>query len=165
MNESDDELKLALMVMKLGDDVNTIFRQIACYNFESELHKEQRERGFLSKEDIGKIFQKHMSAYMGDAVEKSEGSENWWVYWSHIRRFFYVSTYASGLLISKSMQNKVKKDRSFIIKVKEFLSAGEADSPKNIFLKMGINIEDENFWEEGIKELRTLLEETEKLAK
>ncbi|MEK6918994.1 MAG: M3 family oligoendopeptidase [Nanoarchaeota archaeon] len=165
MNDADDELKLTLMIMKLGDDVSTIFRQIACYNFESELHKEVRDKGFLSKEDIGKIFQKHMSAYMGPAVEQDPGSENWWVYWSHIRRMFYVYSYSSGLLISKSMQNKVKNDKKFVEKVKEFLSAGEADSPKNIFLKMGIDISDENFWEEGIKEVRTLLVETEELAK
>lgn len=165
LSDADDELKLTLMVMKLNDDISTIFRQVACYNFELELHKKIRDKGFLSKEDIGKLFQKHMSAYMGDFVEQSDGSENWWVYWSHIRRMFYVSTYASGLLISKSMQNKVKSDHSFISKVKEFLSAGEADSPKNIFLKMGIDITNKKFWEEGIEEVRNLLGETTKLAR
>ena len=98
---ADDELRLAIMVDKLNGDISTIFRQIACYQFEQELHKDFREKGYLSKEDIGKIFQKNMSAYMGDFVEQSEGSENWWIYWGHIRSFFYVYSYASGLLISK----------------------------------------------------------------
>ncbi len=35
---SDDEVKLAIMVMKLNDDISTIFRQVACYAFEQELH-------------------------------------------------------------------------------------------------------------------------------
>lgn len=163
--EADDEQKLAIMMMKLSDDVATIFRQVALYKFEQKLHESFKEKGYLSKEDIGKLFQNHMSAYMGDAIEQSAGSENWWVYWSHIRYFFYVYSYASGLLISKSMQAEVKKDPKFIDKVKEFLSSGTSDSPKNIFLKMGIDITDKKFWERGLSEIENLLNETENLAK
>ena len=105
-----------------------------------------------------------MAAYMGDAVEQSEGSENWWVYWSHIRYFFYVYSYASGLLISKSLQNGVKRDPAFIKKVKDFLSAGLSDSPKNIFAKLGIDITDRQFWNKGLDEVEKLLNETEQLA-
>lgn len=162
---SDDELKLAVMVMRLNDEVSTIFRQVACYRFENELHQEFRQKGYLSRQEIGKLFQEHMAAYMGDAVEQSKGSENWWVYWSHIRYFFYVYSYASGLLISKSLQHSVKKDPGFIAKVKDFLAAGLSDSPKNIFRKLGIDIADRTFWEGGIDEVEILLEETTLLAK
>jgi oligoendopeptidase F len=162
---SDDEVKLAIMVMKLNDDISTIFRQVACYTFEQELHHEFRQLGYLSKEELGKIFQKHMSAYMGDSVEQSKGSENWWVYWNHIRYFFYVYSYASGLLISKSLQNSVKKEPGFIQKVNEFLSAGLSDSPQNIFRNLGIDIADKTFWDKGLDEIEALLEETTSLAK
>lgn len=164
MKEADEELRLALLMMKLNDSVTTIFRQAACYKFEQELHSTFREKGYLSKEEIGRIFQKHMASYTGDAVEQSPGSENWWVYWHHIRNFFYVYSYASGLLISKALQANVKKDRNFVEKVKEFLSAGTSDSPKNIFLKLGLNIEKKEFWENGIAEVDSLLRETESLA-
>ena len=162
---TSDEQKLAIMVMKLNDDISTIFRQVACYSFEQELHSEFRQKGYLSKEEIGKIFRKHMAAYMGDSVEQSKGSENWWVYWSHIRYFFYVYSYASGLLISKSLQYSVKKDPGFIHNVKGFLSAGLSDSPKNIFGKLGINIADMTFWDKGLDEIEALLEETTDLAR
>ncbi len=162
---ADDEMKLAILVKKLDDDVATIFRQTACYLFEQELHKNFREKGYLSKKEIGEIFQKNMGAYMGPAVEMSKGSENWWVYWGHIRNFFYVYSYASGLLISKSLQNSVKKDHKFVEKVKQFLSSGSSSSPKYIFAKMGIDITDGGFWEAGIKEVDDLLAETENLAR
>ncbi len=165
LHSADDELRLAIMMQKLNDDVSSIFRQVACYQFEQELHKDFREEGYLSKEKIGKLFQKHMAAYMGNAVLQSEGSENWWVYWNHIRYFFYVYSYASGLLISKSLQNSVKQDPSFIHKVKEFLSAGLSDSPKNIFSRLGIDISDKRFWDKGLDEVERLLDETERLAK
>lgn len=162
---SGDEVKLAIMVMKLNDDISTIFRQVACYTFEQELHHEFRQRGYLSKKELGNLFQKHMSAYMGDSVEQSKGSENWWVYWNHIRYFFYVYSYASGLLISKSLQNSVKKESGFIHKVNEFLSAGLSDSPQNIFRNLGIDIADKTFWDKGLDEVEALLEETASLAK
>jgi oligoendopeptidase F len=165
IHSADDEVRLVIMMQKLNDDVSSIFRQAACYRFEQELHKTFRAKGYLSKEEIGTLFRKHMAAYMGNAVLQSEGSENWWVYWNHIRYFFYVYSYASGLLISKSLQNSVKRDPAFIHKVKEFLSVGLSDSPRNIFLKLGIDISDKQFWDRGLDEVERLLNETERLAK
>lgn len=165
LHRANDDLRLAIMMQKLNDDVSSIFRQVACYRFEQELHREYRTRGYLSKEEIGALFSRHMEAYMGPAVEQSPGAANWWVYWSHIRYFFYVYSYASGLLISKSLQAGVKKDPAYIAKVKGFLSAGLSDSPKNIFLKLGVDIADKEFWDRGLDQVEQLLNETEALAK
>ncbi len=163
--DANDETRLSLMVAKLNDEVSTIQRQVACYRFEQDLHKSFREIGYLSKEKIGKLFEKHMFAYMGAYVEQSPDSQNWWVYWGHIRSFFYVYSYASGLLISKSLQNMVRKNPEDIKKVKDFLAAGCSDSPKNIFKKLDVDITDKRFWERGLDEQEKLLEETWTLAK
>lgn len=162
---ADDETRLAVMMMKLNADVKSIFRQVACYRFELQLHALFREKGYLSKDDIGALFQKHMAAYMGNAVEQSAGSENWWDYWPHIRQYFYVYSYASGLLISKSLQRSVKENPGYIENVKEFLTAGVSESPKDIFAKLGIDITDSEFWQKGLEEVEALLAETEQLAR
>ncbi len=159
------EEQLSLMLSKLDDEIGTIHRQVAIYKFEKDLHAAFAEKGYLSKKDIGEIFLKNMKAYMGDFVEQNEGSENWWIYISHIRRSFYVYSYASGLLISKSLQNSFKKDKNFIEKVKYLLSAGTSASPKDIFANMGIDITDKTFWENGLAEVDALLVKTEQLAK
>ncbi len=165
LKRAGGEQKLAIMMKKLDDDVSTIFRQVACYRFESALHGLFRSKGYLSKEEIGRLFMSHMAEYMGDCVEQTKGAENWWVYWNHIRYFFYVYSYASGLLISKSLQNSVRKDPAFISKVKDFMSSGLSDSPRDIFLRLGIDIEDGRFWEGGLGEVERLLVETTDLAK
>ncbi len=162
---ASEKLRFSLMMAKLNDDVSSIFRQVACYRFEQELHTTFRQKGYLSYQEIGKLFQKHMAAYMGQAVEQSPASQNWWVYWSHLRNFFYVYSYASGLLISKSLQASVKQDGIFIEKVKGFLSSGMSDTPRNIFLKTGIDISQKTFWEKGLDEVEALLTEAEGLAK
>ncbi|MDQ5890076.1 MAG: oligoendopeptidase [Patescibacteria group bacterium] len=165
LREADDELRFSLLMTKLNDDISSGFRQIAAYLFETELHNTFRKEGYLSKEKIGSIFQKNMSAYMGPAVEQSAGAQNWWIYWGHFRNFFYVYSYASGVLISKSLQTSVKKDPKFIEKVKDFLRAGTSDSPKNIFAKLGIDITNKKFWQAGLEEIADTLDEAEKLAK
>lgn len=161
----DEKKRLSMMMERLNQDITAVFRQVALYLFEQELHQEFRAKGYLSSNEIGRLFQKHMSAYMGPAVEQSEGSENWWVHWGHIRSFFYAYSYASGLLISKYLQNQVAKDKKFIKDVKYFLSTGLSESPREIFNNLGIDINSEIFWKKGVKEIANLLLETEKLAK
>lgn len=163
--EADDNLKLALMVNKLEDDISVIWRQVAAYRFEQELHLKFKQLGYLAKEDIGKIFKKNMNDYLGPAIKQPPGTENFWVYWSHFRNFFYVYSYASGLLISKSLQASVRQNPDFIYKIKDFLSAGLSQSPQEIFQKLDIDISQPTFWNKGIKETKTLLKESTSLAK
>ncbi len=165
LQDADDEVKLSLMVKKLDEQIATIFRQIAFYNFETDLHKMYREKGYLTKEEIGELFLQHMTSYMGEAVELTAGSQNWWMYVSHFRSYFYVYSYASGLLISKSLQFAVRREKGFIDKVIDFLSAGSSASPKDIFKNLGIDITSEKFWEDGLKDIDNLLQETTQLAK
>lgn len=165
LEKSSKEEQFTILIQKLQDDISSIFRQVACYNFEYELHKLIEEKGYLSKTEIGKLFCKHMSSYLGPKVRMDEGHENWWVYWSHIRRPFYVYSYASGQLISKSLQNMVKENPNEIEKIKIFLSKGGSQSPKDIFLELGIDITDKKFWEKGLNEFKNNLEKAEKLAK
>ncbi len=163
-SNADDEMRLALNMSRLNDAVSSVFRQIACYRFEQDLHNEFRRQGYLSKEEIGRLFTKNMSAYMGDAVEQSPGSQNWWVYWSHIRTYFYVYSYGGGLLIAKAMQAGVRKDKAYMEKVKTFLSGGRSASPGKLFAGLGIDIYKKDFWESGIADFSKLLGETRALA-
>ncbi len=153
----ENEMKMLIMT-RLNDDISTIFRQVACYNFETELHATFREKGFLSAKEIGEIFTKHMKSYMGDAVKYEGGAENWWVYWSHIRSFFYVYSYSSGLLISKALQSIVRTNPADISKVKDFMIAGRSQTPLNIFKKVGFDISQKEFWEKGLQEVRDTMQ-------
>ncbi|MDQ5981703.1 MAG: oligoendopeptidase, partial [Patescibacteria group bacterium] len=162
LNEND---RLAYMMDKLNGTISTIFRQIACYEFEMDLHTKYKGKSFLSNSDIGELFSKAMKSYTGPAVKFSPGSENWWVYWSHIRSFFYVYSYAGGELIAKALSAKLTKDPTFIKQIKAFYEAGLDKSPKDIFSEMGLDITNENFWEEGIQQIIEDLNSAETLAK
>lgn len=164
LRTASPEERLALLHDRVQDELITIVRQIAAYRFEQVLHMAFRAEGYLSAERIGNLFQEHMKAYMGDAVEQSLGSHNWWIHWHHFRTFFYVYSYASGLLISKALQAKVRADPVFIGQVKQFLSAGMSASPAELFLRVGIDISQPSFWELGLQEIERELDELETLA-
>lgn len=164
LKDADAPGRLAILMMKLNDEVSTIFRQVACYSFEQKLHAQFREKSYLSDQEIGGLFQQEMSAYMGEAVEQSPGSEHWWIHWSHIRSFFYVYSYANGLLISKALQARYKADHAFIANIKEFLSAGTSKAPTELFADLGIDITDPSFWQSGLTEVEDHLNEAERLA-
>jgi len=154
----DKDVLLGILDNKLNGDISSIFRQIAFYNFEKELHSTHREKGFVPKEEISQIFCKHMKAYLGDTVEEDESMRNGWIYVSHFRRFFYVYSYASGLLISKALQEMVKQDPKNISFVKAFLESGGSKSAKVLFKEMGIDISKEEIWKKGINEVKYLLD-------
>lgn len=163
MNDLKEEEKFDLLFKKIGEDLSSIHRQIALYLFELEIHNLYRKEGYLSKERIGEIFVKNMSNYMGENVNM-DNAHLWWIYWSHIRMYFYVYSYASGTLISKSMQEKYREDNSFIEKIKEFLSTGTSSTPREVFEKMGIKI-DKDFFLKGLNKIEKDLEYIENLGK
>ncbi len=146
--------RLIAMHDKLQDDVATIFRQVACFNFERELHEKIRASGLLPKEQIAKIMNTHMSKYLGNSVELTEDDGYFFVTWSHIRRFFYVYSYAYGQIISRALYARVKKDSSYIEKVDKFLSSGSSASPEDIFSACGLDVRSEDFFKEGLSDLR-----------
>lgn len=155
--------KFVMLMQKIEDNIATIFIQVACYMFEQQLHIKFREKGYLSKEDISEIFLASFKTLYGDSVE-IETTKLKWVTWSHIRTFFYVYSYASGLLISKSLQASVKKDKNYIKNVKEFLSSGTSQSPRDIFMNLGIDITKSDFWDSGLNEIKDLIEEAKELS-
>ncbi|MEI6887121.1 MAG: M3 family metallopeptidase, partial [bacterium] len=162
--KASTEEKLPIILKKLDMDIASTFRQISFYNFERDVHISFREKHYLSKEEIGQIFQSNMQEYMGDAVSKDIGSENWWIYVPHFRYYFYVYSYAFGILISKYMERMVKKDHKYVDNIKYFLKAGTSEEVKVIMSKIGVDIYSKEIWEEGIQEMRDNLELLEKLA-
>lgn len=165
LNEKDEELCLVAMMMKLNDQIGHVFSSASKNRFEAELHYSFRNKGYLSKKEIGQLYKKHAMEYMGNYVKQTPGSENWWMHISHLRVFFYNYQYSSGILIAETLKSRFKKDPSFIKQIKEFLSTGSELSPSDIFENMGINIENKSFWNKGILEIEELLNEAEKLAK
>ncbi len=160
----NDKEKIIALHDRINSTIAGIFRQIACFEFELELHERVRKEGYLAKKEIARLMNKHMQEYLGPKFKLDDSDGYHFVYWSHIRSFFYVYSYAFGELVSRSLYAEYKKDKNFINKVKEFLKAGSSDSPENIFKSIGCDVTKPEFFENGLKDLEREIDEFEKLV-
>ena len=147
------------------DNVGIVFRQIACFRFERSLHEQVRAEGYVPKERIADLMNIQMQSYLGPAMHLEREDGYFFVHWSHIRRFFYVYSYAYGQLISKALYRKIEKDSHFIEKVDGFLSAGESKSPYDIFKSCGLDTQKQGIFLEGLKSIEHDVAELERLVK
>ncbi len=157
--------KIVALHDRIEDDIKTIFRQIACFNFELDLHRNVRTNGAITKEEIAKAHNKHMKAYLGNVFDLEEDDGYFFVQWPHLRYFFYVYSYAYGQLISKALYKKYQQDKNFIKQIEKFLSAGGSKSPGEIFKEIGIDTSKPEFFLDGLKSIEDDIKRLEKLAK
>jgi len=162
-NLPEKEKKIAIFE-RLSDAINTIFPQVALFNFETELHNTINNKGSMSAEDMAKLMNKHMSEYVGPICKYEDDDGYRFVRWHHIRYFFYTSSYAYGQLISTALYNKYKQDPSYIEKINQFMSVGESDTPENIFKDIGIDTTKPEFFVDALKSIEKDIIELEKLV-
>ena len=163
--ELPDSQKLNMLNQRIAGAVATICRQVAFFNFEKELHETIRNEGAMTWQEMAKLFQKHVKAYMGPAVEVTETDGLSFVYVGHFRNFFYVYSYAYGELMSNIMTQKYYDDPTFIEKIDQFLCMGGSDTVENIFKSIGINANKTETFLESLKSLEADIKEFEKLIK
>jgi oligoendopeptidase F len=150
---------------RINDAIATIFRQVAVFNYELEMHREIRTKGALSKEEMAALHNKHMQAYLGPVFKMKESDGYFFVAWPHLRYFFYVYSYAYGELISQALYKKWKKDKNYIQEIKKFLSAGGSKSPEDIFKEIGIDTSKPEFFEQGLLSLEEDIHKLDNLTK
>lgn len=165
MEKLTDKEKIILLHDRLNDDMATIWRQIACFNYEKDLHEAVRTKGYVPKEEICELHNRNMNKYLGPVFSLKPEDGYQFVQWSHIRRHFYVYSYAFGMLVSKALLRRYKADKKFWARIEEFLSSGGNDSPENILAKIGIDVRREEFWLEGIREIEENVKKLEELTK
>jgi oligoendopeptidase F len=159
------ETKFALLHDRITRDIATIQRQIAFFNFETELHTRIRTEGGMTKGQMASCMQHHLQSYFGKAVEVTEDDGYSFVFVGHFRSMFYVYTYAYGLLMSTLMSRRYHADRNYITHVDTFLQSGGSNTVEQIFRSIGIDTYKPETFTEGLSALRANISEFERLAK
>jgi oligoendopeptidase F len=157
--------KLALYANKIEGIFATVFRQAAMYLFEREIHEARRERGELSPDAIGDIWQRRQQEMFGNSVNLADEHRNWWSYVSHfIHTPFYVYAYTFGELLVLSLYAQAQREgAAFEPRYMELLETGGSLTPKDLMARIGVDIEDPAFWQGGMDVLAGLIERFEEL--
>ncbi|MBI5671141.1 MAG: M3 family oligoendopeptidase [Chloroflexi bacterium] len=165
--EPDPEARLGMLAKKIEDSFATIFRQVAMNRFEDGFHTARRSEGELPTDRIGDIWMQTQQAMFQDSVNLSEKYRIWWSYIPHfLATPGYVYAYAFGELLVMALFNLYReRGASFVPQFIDVLAAGDSDWPEQILAKVGVDLTDLNFWNEGLAALRSLVEQEEQLAR
>lgn len=161
---SNNETKQLLLASKVEDMLNTVVRQIAFHQFETEIHA-LRKQGEVSAEKIREIWMRIQKDSLGEAIEFDENYEIWWAYVSHFFHVpFYVYAYAFGdCLVNSLYQVYLEQPEGFQEKYIDMLKAGGTKHHTELLAPFGLNATEPDFWNMGLKMISNFIDELEEL--
>ncbi|MDP3963983.1 MAG: M3 family metallopeptidase [bacterium] len=172
---ADATCRLALIMEKVDDIINTCVRQISFSNLERRLHGWDPSTGRweelrkLSVPELDAIWleeTRRMYGADGD-VFTYENAEHLWTYVSHFHRSFYVYGYAFGELLTQSLYaQKARLGDRFEPLYLDMLRAGSTKDAVELLAPFGLDPASESFWADGIAvSLGAMVEEAEALSR
>jgi len=155
----DKEERKAFICQKLESIFATVFRQVAMNRFEEKVHTARRGQGELKTEEVSEMWLQTQREMFGDSVTLSE---NYGIWWSYIPHFLhtpgYVYSYAFGELLVLALFALYKKEgESFVPKYIDLLSAGGSHTPYTLVEPFGVNLDDPQFWNDGLQIIDDML--------
>ncbi len=162
--ETDRELKIALLCSKLEDMIATTFRQNVLTRFELAAHTLRSER-LLSSDDLCRLWLVENNKLFGTTVEMIDAYRWGWSYISHfIHARFYCYSYVFGeLLVLALYQQYQEQGEAFVPIYQQILAAGGSVAPAELLRKAGIDLNDPEFWQGGYDFIEELIQELESL--
>ena len=166
----NDIQRLHLLIAHTEDQIGTIHRQVAIYNFEKRVHAE-RQKGSLTTERLNRIWAEEYERYTG---EKLEGDSQYnWMCISHLFNSpFYVYCYAfAGCLVNNLIKvwhdNELENIElcSFQSRFMEMLSNTGVEPYSDLLEAFELDVNDPQFWRVGLESIEKNVNEIERLAK
>lgn len=150
--------KRTLYAGKLEDIFATLFRQSVFTNFERRIHGIKEE---IKAEEFNHLWMEENQKMFGKSVTLTQNYASWWSYIPHfVHTPFYCYAYSYGQLLVLALFGLYKRGLpQFEDRYEEFLSLGGSKRPAELVGIFGFDIEDSEFWNIGIAEVRSLLEE------
>ena len=166
-NETNDDVKLSLLMNWLDGFKGTLFRQTQFADFELKIH-EAAEKGLpLTGETLSKMYIDMVKLYYGSdkGICKIDNYlEMEWAYIPHLYYNFYVYQYSTSFTASIALAEKVMSgDTNALNRYVDFLSAGGSDYPIELLKKAGVDMTTAEPLEKTIASMNKVMDEIEKI--
>jgi oligoendopeptidase F len=162
----EPKVQLALLCSKIEDAFATVFRQVVLTRFEQKAHAARQAEGELTAERLNALWMEANQPMHGDAVKLTEGYAWWWLYIGHFVHVpFYCYAYSFGELLVLALYEQYQREgEAFVPKYMQLLTAGGSMSPPELVGRLGIDINQPSFWNQGLNLLDTMVAKAEALA-
>ena len=166
-NETNDDVKLSLLMNWLDGFKGTLFRQTQFADFELKIH-EAAEKGLpLTGETLSKMYMDMVKSYYGSdkGICKIDNYlEMEWAYIPHFYYNYYVYQYSTSFTASIALAEKVMSgDTIALHRYIDFLSAGGSDYPIVLLKKAGVDMTTAEPLENTIASMNKVMDEIEKI--
>jgi oligoendopeptidase F len=166
-NETNDDIKLSLLMNWLDGFKGTLFRQTQFADFELKIH-EAAEKGLpLTGETLSKMYMDMVKSYYGSdkGICKIDNYlEMEWAYIPHFYYNYYVYQYSTSFTASIALAEKVMSgDTIALHRYIDFLSAGGSDYPIVLLKKAGVDMTTAEPLEYTIASMNKVMDEIEKI--
>jgi len=164
------EDRLALLLSKIDDIVNSVVRQCSFDNFEEQVHN-ARAGAQLTPEDLCSMWNKSCVGYYGEPGEvfdHYDDTSHLWTYVSHFHNVpFYVYSYAFADLVVGSLYGVYQENSDgFEEKLLDLLRAGGTKDFVDALSPFGLDPSEPSFWKNALEaHLGGMLKEAEELSK
>ena len=166
LKQLDDPMEeLALLMSKIDDTIATVFRQISMNRFEESMHIARRNEGELTTERFSELWKIEQEKLYGTSVELTPEYSQWWCYIPHfLHTPGYVYAYAFGeLLVLALYEEYQRKPEGFAARYLTLLEAGGSEWPHQLIARMGLDIQDSEFWQKGLASFERMILRAEEL--
>ncbi len=160
--ETDKGRRRIMLASKVEDMINTVVRQIAFYNFETQVHDERRQ-GEIMPERLGEIWMGVQRESLGPIFEFTPEYRNFWAYIPHfVHSPFYVYAYAFGDCLVNALYDVFQSGHpGFQAKYLDLLRAGGTKRHKELLAPFGLDASDSQFWKRGLDVIAGFVDELE----
>ncbi len=169
--ETDPPARLAMLVRKIDDSMATVFRQVTMNRFEDAVHTHRRDEGELAPDDFAGHWMTTQRRMYGEAVTLGDHYRRWWSYIPHfVHTPGYVYAYAFGELLVLALYARYReaaergRQDDFAEGYLDLLRAGGSDWPHVLVGRLGIDLQDPGFWQQGLRAIEDLIGEAETAA-
>jgi len=161
--QPDPAVRFAMRMRKMAETTATVFRQIALNRFEHEIHTTHREQGELSPYQFNQYWLKTQRDMFGDSLTVRDEYGSWWGIITHFLSLQgYVYGYAFGELLVWALYARYKRQPAgFADRYLTVLSAGGSDWPHLLLAPLGVDLQDPDFWHEGLDLLEAFIADME----
>ena len=163
--EESPSARLAMVVSKIDDIVATVFRQVAMNRFEDRIHTARRTEGELSSEHFSELWMETQRDMFQGSVQLGDHYSTWWSYIPHfLHTPGYVYAYAFGELLVLALYSRYQQEGdAFVKRYLGLLESGGSDWPHVLLGKLGIDLNDSQFWQEGLSAIEKLITRAEEM--
>lgn len=164
--EKDKEKRLRLLQEYIDLIVNTVYNQVMAADFEESIYRAYETGEPINSTYLNKLWAQLQEYYYGKAFKSDNISSSGWASIPHFYSSFYVYQYATGISAGLYFGQQITEGNDEVREAYlNFLQEGSTKVPLELIKDAGVDMTDQEVYDQVFKKFNMLIKEYDKLYK